>query len=87
MTDYWLSKLFFEMREPALRDAYRADPQAVFERFHLSDAVRRAIVDRDVAFLADLVNPYLLRYYCGYIGMADAEFLSKIRGKKVPTCG
>lgn len=87
MTDYWLSKLFFEMREPALREAYKADPEAVFNRFQISPPVRRAVMERDVAALAPLVNAYLLRYYCGYIGMPDEEFLTKIKGSKAAAHG
>lgn len=78
MTDYWLSKFFFDMREPALREEVRAAPESVFDRYHLKPEVRRAIAERDLSVLAPRVNAYLLRYYCGYIGMPDSEFLSKI---------
>jgi hypothetical protein len=83
MTDYWLSKLFFELREPELRDAFKVDPEPLFDRFHISEPARRAVRERDVAALAPLVNPYLLRYYCGYIGMPDEEFLAKIKGSPI----
>jgi hypothetical protein len=32
-----------------------------------------------------LTNPYLLRFYFGYIGMPEAEFLRKIREQSAPT--
>jgi hypothetical protein len=79
MADFWLSKLFFDMQAPAVRDAFRADPEATMDRYHLPAEVRRAVLANDLAFLAPRVNPYLLRYYCGYAGMTDAEFLSRIR--------
>jgi hypothetical protein len=41
--------------------------------------VRAAVERGDVAYLAPLVNPYLLRFYFLVIGMPEAEFLSKVR--------
>ena len=87
MTDYWLSKFFFEMRDPALRAEYAAAPEAVHDRFRLSREARTAIVNRDVSFLSKHVNAYLLRYFCGYMDMPDAEFLEKIRASKAGTAG
>jgi hypothetical protein len=79
MTDFWLSKLFFDMQDRAVREAFRADPGAVMDRYNLPEESRRAVLANDVAFMAPRVNAYLLRYYCGYIGMPEAEFLSRIR--------
>jgi hypothetical protein len=78
-TDYWLSKLFFDLQAPALAAEYRADRAAVLSRYQLSDEVKRALAEDDVHVLAPRVNAYLLRYYFGIIGMADAAFIEKVR--------
>jgi hypothetical protein len=78
-TDYWLSKLFYDLQQPALAAAYRADPDAVLAGYPMDADVRRALRENDVAVLAPRVNAYLLRYYFGIIGMADDAFIAKIR--------
>jgi Aromatic-ring-opening dioxygenase LigAB, LigA subunit len=79
-TDYALSQLFFDLQNGAKAAAYRADRTAVLDRYELEPEIRTAVLADDVATLAPLVNPYLLRYYCTASGMAEAEFLEKIRG-------
>ena len=84
MTDYWLSKLFFELHNPALAVEYRADRAKVLDRYPLKPEVRAAAMRDDVAYIAPLVNPYLSRYYFQVIGMADAEFIRQLRALKTP---
>jgi len=79
MTDYWLSKLCFDLQAPALRAEYAADRDAVLDRYRLKPEVRDAVLRNDVPALTKLMNPYLLRYYFGYIGMPDAEFMARLR--------
>lgn len=79
-TDYALSRLFFDLQNVAAAAEYRADRTAVLDRYALDPAVRAAVLADDVATLAPLVNPYLLRYYCSAAGMPEAVFLEKIRG-------
>ena len=79
MTDFWLSKLFFDMQDLAVREQFRADPEAVMDRYHLPAQTQAAVRSSDLDYLAPRVNPYLLRYYCGYIDMSDEEFLRRIR--------
>lgn len=79
MTDYWLSKLFFDLQRPEAAAAYRADREAVLERYALKPEVRTAILADDVAALVPLVNPYLLRYYFSAIHMPDGEFIRQLR--------
>ncbi len=79
-TDYSLSKLFFDLQSGAAAAEYRADRAAVLDRYGLEPQIRAAVLADDVATLAPLVNPYLLRYYCTASGMPEAEFLEKIRG-------
>jgi hypothetical protein len=79
MTDYWLSKLFFDLQTPAAAAEYRADREAVMARYPLDDAVKDALRADDVAAIAPRVNAYLLRFYFAAIGMPDATFIDKLR--------
>jgi hypothetical protein len=79
MTDYWLSKMFFDLQGHAATAEYRADRQKVMDRYPLKPEVRTALMADDVAYLAPLVNPYLLRYYFTASGMPDKEFIGKLR--------
>ena len=79
MTDYWLSKLFYDLQNPELAQAYRQDPNAVLHAYPLASEVRQALEEQNVAALAPRVNAYLLRYYFGIIGMPDTQFLSAVR--------
>jgi len=79
LRDYWLSKLFFDLQSPAAAEEYRAERDRVLARYPIEPAVRRAVVDEDVATLARLVNPYLLRFYFVAIGKSEDWFLERIR--------
>jgi len=82
MRDYWLSKLFFDLQTPAVADAYRAGRAKLLDRYPLKPEVRAAVEADDVAALAPLVNPYLLRFYFLMAGMPEDEFLRRIRAIK-----
>ena len=82
MTDYWLSKLFFDLQTPARAAAYRADRASIPKDYPLEPEVRAAVMADDVGFLARLVNPYLLRFYFSAAGMSDAEFIGQLRASK-----
>ena len=86
MRDYWLSKLFFDLQNPALADEYRAGREKVLDRYPLKPEVRAAVESDDVGTLAKLVNPYLLRFYFLMAGMPEDEFLRRIRstGARAP---
>ena len=79
MRDYWLSKLFFDLQDPATAAEYRAGRGKVLDRYELKPEVRAAVERDDVAYVAKLVNPYLLRFYFHAAGMPEEEFLKKIR--------
>lgn len=51
----------------------------MLDRYTLKPAVRAAVEADDVGYLAQLVNPYLLRFYFLVAGMADDEFVKRIR--------
>jgi len=80
MRDYWLSKLFFDLQQPALAAEFKGNRDAVLTRYPLSPEVRKAIADNDAPFLARRTNAYLLRYYFFTIGLKDAEFIRNLRG-------
>lgn len=80
MRDYWLSKMFFDLQQPALAAEFRANRRAVFEKYPLEERVKRALLEDDVPFLAERTNAYLLRYYFFATGMKDAEFIRRVRG-------
>jgi len=79
MTDYWLSKLFFDLQRGELGAAYRADRAKVLEHYPLQPEIKAALLRDDIAVLAPLVNPYLLRYYFSCIGTSDAVFIDGLR--------
>jgi len=78
-TDYWLSKLMYDLQAPALRAEYHADRAAVLARYKLDDVVLRALETHDVNVLAPRVNAYLLRFYYQYSGVKDPEFIAGLR--------
>ncbi len=80
MRDYWLSKMFFDLQQPALAAEFRANRDAVMSRYSISEEARKAIAANDAPFLAERTNAYLLRYYFFTIGMKDAEFIQKLNG-------
>jgi hypothetical protein len=79
-TGYWLSKLMYDLQDPKLREAYRADPAPVLARYRLDDVVVRALANDDITVLAPRVNAYLLRFYYQYSGIGDADFMAGLRG-------
>lgn len=87
-TDYWFSKLCYDLQRPGAGTEYRADREKVLARYPLSPAVLAAIRADDVAALAPLVNAYLLRFYFGAAGMNDETFVAKLHAmQKEPTHG
>ena len=80
MRDYWLSKLFFDLQQPALAAEFKANRDSVLARYSLSPEVQSAIRENNAPFLAERTNAYLLRYYFFATGMKDAEFIRKLRG-------
>jgi hypothetical protein len=79
MTDYWLSKMFFDLQNPQAAAEYRASRRKVIDRYPLTLEVKKALMNDDVPYLAKLVNPYLLRFYFFAAGMPDAEFIKRLR--------
>lgn len=80
MRDYWLSKLCYDLQAPELAAEYRENRESVLSRYGIKPEVRKALAENDVQYLAQRINPYLLRFYCFGIGMKDEEFMRRLRG-------
>ncbi len=79
MTDYALSKLFYDLHnDPKLGAEYRADMGTVLARYNLSPQMLRAVQSDDVAAVAPHVNAYLLRFYFQVRGMPQEEFMARL---------
>jgi hypothetical protein len=78
MTDYWLSKLCFDLQDPGAAAAYRRDRESVLRAYALKPEVRAALDAEDVAALVPYVNAYLLRFYFVAVGMPDDVFMQKL---------
>ena len=79
MRDYALSKLFFDLQNPAIAVEFRADREKIFERYSIPEDVRSRIRENDVPFLAERTNAYLLRYFFFTTGMKDDEFIRRLQ--------
>jgi hypothetical protein len=83
MTDYWLSKMFFDLQQdPKLAAEYRADMGAVIGRYEIKPELRQALLDDDVGAIAPRVNAYLLRFYFQIRGMPEKEFIARLHALK-----
>lgn len=79
MTDYWVSKLFFDLQHDAkLAADYRADMPGVLARYEIKPDIRKALLEDDVGTIAPLVNAYLLRFYFQIRGMPQDEFIARL---------
>jgi hypothetical protein len=86
MTDYWLSKLFFDLQHDAnLAAEFRNDMAAVIDRYEIKREVREALLADDVGAIAPLVNAYLLRFYFAARGMPEGEFIARLHALKTKT--
>jgi hypothetical protein len=80
--DYWLSKLMYDLQDPAVLAEYRADREAVMAKYPLDEEAKQGLRANDVAILAPRVNAYLLRFYFGYCGIDDATFIAGLNKLK-----
>jgi hypothetical protein len=82
MTDYWLSKLFYDLQSPDATERWRKDRTAMLDLYPLSSDMRQAVLDDDIGAMAPHVNAYLLRFYCLVCGMEDEDFIARLRALK-----
>ena len=84
MTDYWLSKMMFDLQKSGDVGSWRADRERFLEQYPISEAMKQAVRDDNLAAIAPHVNAYLLRFYCGICGMGDKEFIERLRKINTP---
>jgi hypothetical protein len=83
MTDYWLSKLFFDLQHDAgLAAQFRNDMASVIDGYAIEPHVRKALLDDDVGAIAPLVNAYLLRFYFQIRSMPENELIARLHALK-----
>ena len=83
MTDYWLSKLFFDLQQDGkLAAEFRSDMDAVIGRYEIKPEIRKALLEDDVGTIAPRVNAYLLRFYFQIRGMPESEFIARLHALK-----
>jgi len=73
-----MSKMFFDLQDPALAAEFRASPEAVMARYPIDARVKKEILANNVPFVAARTNPYLLRYFFFTAGMKDDEFMRQL---------
>src|SRR4029078_1645646 len=57
MTDYWLSKLVFDLQhDEKLAAEFRSDMAAVIGRYEIKPEIRKALLEDDVGTIAPRVN-------------------------------
>ena len=79
---YWLDKVLYELHHNADDLArYERDPEGYLERYPLTEKMKRAVLENDVAELYLFgVNPYLLRAHCIGMRIPERESLAALRG-------
>ena len=82
MTDYWLSKLFFDIQSPQNLAKWKSDPESVLADYPLSAEMRTAVLADDLETIAPHVNAYLLRFYFSISGMKEDELLARLHAMK-----
>jgi hypothetical protein len=82
MTDYWLSKLFFDIQSPANLAKWKTDREGFLADYPISAEMREAVFNDDLEAIAPHVNPYLLRFYFSISGMKDEEMLARLHAMK-----
>ncbi len=75
MSHVEVGQLVFDSRhDPGLEEAWRADPDAVMERYGFTDEEREAIRAKNIQFFYELgVNPYLIGRVGQLMGLGQTE--------------
>lgn len=81
---YEVGKLLFEVsRNPRLVEQFQADPEPFLDQYHLSEAEKAAIRNKDVRFLYDLgVNPYQMTGAVRLLGVERSQYFAAIADAK-----
>ena len=77
---YEISRLLYDLRNPANREAVRADPQAYYRRYAIDDSGMRLLMNRDWQGLVDAgVTVYLLTKLGAALGVSLLEMGAAMR--------
>jgi gallate dioxygenase len=78
---YEISRLLYELRNPANREAFRADPHTYCQRYAIGDHGMRLLMDRDWQGLVDAgVTVYLLTKLGAALSVSLIEMGAAMRG-------
>ena len=78
---YEISRLLYDLRNPANREAVRADPQAYFRRYAIDERGLGLLMNRDWQGLVDAgVTVYLLTKLGAALGVSLLEMGAAMRG-------
>lgn len=78
---YEISRLLYDLRNPANREAVRVDPKAYFGRYGIGERGVRLLMDRDWQGLVDAgVTVYLLTKLGAALGVSLLEMGAAMRG-------
>ncbi|MGH7914653.1 MAG: hypothetical protein ACREPW_08390 [Candidatus Binataceae bacterium] len=81
---YEISRLLYDLRNSANRDAIRADAQAYYRRYAIGDHKMRLLMDRDWQGLVDAgVTVYLLTKLGAALGVSLLEMGATMRGMSI----
>lgn len=77
---YEISRLLYDLRNPANREAVRADPQTYYRRYAIDDSGMRLLMNRDWQGLVDAgVTVYLLTKLGAALGVSLLEMGAAMR--------
>ena len=81
MSLYQLQKFLYELnRDPRAQEQYRADLDALLQRYDLTDEERQAVRDGNVGLIYVLgANGQLLMHYAAFLGMPWAAYIQAMR--------
>jgi protocatechuate 4,5-dioxygenase alpha subunit len=78
---YEISRLLYDLRNPANREAIRADPQAYFARYAIGERGMDLLMNRDWQGLVDTgVTVYLLTKLGAALGVSLLQMGAAMRG-------
>ena len=76
--------MMFDLQKSGDVGSWRADRERFLEQYPISEEMKQAVKDDNLAAIAPHVNAYLLRFYCGICGMEDKEFIERLRKINTP---
>ena len=74
----------FDLQKSGDVSRWRSDREPFLEQYPISEEMKQAVRDDNLAAIAPRVNAYLLRFYCGICGMGDKEFIERLKKINTP---